>query len=407
MFSSLRRTYAEFPRAFWLLITSSFIDLTGGFLIMPFFSLFLTEKFSINLVQVAGIFAIWASAGLIGQMLGGAIADRLGRKLMIVIGLVFSAVSSLGFALLDDLILVQIVAAVAGFFSSSGGPARQAMVADIVPKEQYSDAYGIMRVVGNVAFAIGPAIGGLLAGVSYVLLFSIDALTSILAALFVLRYLPESISKEAAESTSQQSWGMVFKGYFTVLKDKRLLAVISLGALVGMAYFQWYFALPVFMRDVHQMPPYYFGALMSMAGVIVIFTQLRITRRLRPYRSMPVLALGAIFFALGFVLFGFISALALFALAFVIITIGEMIFFPTQQALIAQLAVEEYRARYMAVTTFAFTMPNIIGPAVGGFIMLNTPNFGLWIAAGTVCVLAALIYLALRSRFSKMYVGGE
>ncbi len=407
MFSFLRRTYAEFPRPFWLLITSSFIDLTGGFLIMPFFSLFLTEKYGISLFQVAGIFAIWASAGLVGQTIGGAIADRFGRKLMIVVGLVFSAITSLGFALIDDLFLVQIVAVVAGFFSSSGGPARQAMVADIVPKEQYSDAYGIMRVVGNVAFAVGPAIGGLLAGVSYVLLFSIDALTSILAALFVLRYLPESITKKSSESTSKQSLGQIFRGYAIVLKDRRLMMVIGMGALVGIAYFQWYFALPVFMRDVHQMPPYYFGSLMSMAGVLVIFTQLAITRKLRPYRSMPVLALGALFFALGFALFGFITALVFFVLAFVIITIGEMIFFPTQQAIIARLAREEYRARYMAVTTFAFTLPNIIGPALGGFIMEKTPNYGLWIAAAFVCILAAMIYLALRPKFHEMKVGAS
>lgn len=407
MLSSLRRTYAEFPRPFWLLIAASFIDLTGGFLIMPFFSLFLTEKFSISLVQVAGIFAIWATAGLIGQSVGGAIADRFGRKLMIVIGLIFSAVSSLGFALLDDLILVQIVAAIAGFFSSSGGPARQAMVADILPKRQYSDGFGILRVVANVAFAIGPAIGGLLAGVSYVLLFSIDALTSILAALFVLRYLPESISEQSAQATSQQSLGRMFRGYAIVLKDRRLLAVISLGALVGMVYFQWYFALPVFMRDVHQMPPWFYGSMMSMAGVLVVLTQLSITRRLRLVKSVSALALGALFFALGFVLFGFISAFALFLLASMIITIGEMIFFPTQQSLIAKLAVEEYRARYMAVTTLAFTIPNIIGPALGGYIMENTPVYGLWLIAGLTCIFAALIYLALRPRFHELLVGGE
>ena len=103
-------------------------------MILPFFSLFLTEKFNISPLHVAGIFAIWASAGLVGQSFGGAIADRFGRKLMIVIGLIFSALSSLGFALIDDLVTVQIVPAIAGFFSSSGGPARLAMVADILPK---------------------------------------------------------------------------------------------------------------------------------------------------------------------------------------------------------------------------------------------------------------------------------
>ena len=407
MIASLRRTYAEFPRAFWLLMTASLIDLTGGLLIMPFFSLFLTGKFDIGLVQVAGIFAIWASAGLVGQSIGGAIADRFGRKLMIVIGLVFSAVSSLGFALIDDLFVVQIVAAIAGFFSSSGGPARLAMVADILPKEKYSDGFGIYRVVANVAFAIGPAVGGILAGISYVLLFSLDAVTSILAALFVIRYLPESISKKSLESTQQQSLGQIFRGYLVVLRDRRLIAIIALGALVGIGYFQWYFALPVFMRDIHQMPPYFYGSMMSLAGVLVVFTQLPITRRLRKLNSMTALALGAAFFALGFVFFGFITAFALFIIASLIITVGEMIFFPTQQSLIAQLAQEEYRARYMAVSTFGFTLPNIIGPAIGGLIMEQAPPYALWVVISLACILAAIIYLSLRPGFSDMQVGGE
>ena len=407
MLSSLRRTYNEFPRPFWMLVATAFIDLTGGFLIMPFFSLFLTQKFNISLVQVAGIFAIWSVAGMIGQTVGGAYSDRFGRRSMILIGLVFSAISSLGLAMINDLRMVIIVAGAAGFFSSSGGPARMAMVADLLPKAQYSDGYGILRVVANVAFAIGPAIGGLLADVSYVLLFSMDAVTSILAALFVVRFLPESIPESSAKINRSQSFGHVLRGYFTVLKDTRLLIVLALGTLVSMAYYQWYFALPVFMRDVHGLPPYFYGWMMSMAGVIVVFTQLPITRRLKRFAAMPVMAVGAFIFAIGFTLYGFISAFILFLLAAAIVTLGEMIYFPNQQAIIAQLAVEEYRARYMAVTTFAFTLPNIIGPAIGGYIMENNAPHVLWLVAGGVLALSGMAFLLLSPRFKGILVGGE
>jgi MFS family permease len=407
MLSSLRRTYLEFPRPFWLLITASFIDLTGGFLIMPFFSLFLTEKFEISLVQVAGIFAIWSIAGMFGQTLGGAVSDRYGRRFMIIVGLVFSAITSLGFALIDELAWALVVAAIAGLFSSSGGPARLAMIADILPKNQYSEGYGIMRVVANVAFAVGPAIGGILAGVSYALLFSIDALTSILAALFVWRFLPESIPESSLSKTSQQSFSRVMRGYLTVLKDRRLLIILGLGTLVSMVYQQWYFALPVFMRDVHQMPPYFYGGMMSMAGIIVIFFQLPIMRHLKPFSVMPVMAASVFIFAIGFTLYGFVGAFSMFLLAGAIVTLGEMIFFPTRQALIAQLAVEEYRGRYMAVTTFAYTLPSIIGPAAGGLIMERTPAYGLWVVAGLVLVISGLAFLFFRSHFEDIQVGGE
>ena len=84
-----------------------------------------------------------------------------------------------------------------------------------------------------------------------------------------------------------------------------------------------------------------------------------------------------------------------------------MIFFPTQQSIIAQLALEEYRASYMAVTTFAFTLPNIIGPAIGGLIMAQAPAYSLWVLVSLACILAAIIYLILHPRYSDLQVGGE
>ena len=238
MLTNLRKTFDEYPRQFWLLMAAVLIDMTGGFLIFPFFSLYFTEKFSVGLAQVGLIYGIWSLTGILGNALGGALADKAGRKSMVIYGLVFSALSSLGLAFAPSFVWVYITAAIGGLFSSISRPAHQAMVADILPKEQYSDGYGIIRVVSNVAFATGPAIGGLLASVSYVLLFAIDATSSIIAALFIARYLNETQSKASAKKVAGQSMRDVFRGYFEPLKDYKLIAVIILGGLVGLFYFQ-------------------------------------------------------------------------------------------------------------------------------------------------------------------------
>ena len=72
---------------------------------------------------------------------------------MVIIGPVFSALNSLTLA--TDFFWIYTATAIGGLFSSSGGPARQAMVADVLPKEQYSDGFGILRVIANIAFASG------------------------------------------------------------------------------------------------------------------------------------------------------------------------------------------------------------------------------------------------------------
>ncbi|MBW8010433.1 MAG: MFS transporter [Chloroflexi bacterium] len=398
MIEKLRTIYNDYPSQFWLLMAASLVDMVGGVLIFPFFSLYFTEKFDVGLAQVGIIYALWAFSGILGQALGGALTDRAGRKLMVIAGLIFSALTSLALALVTDFGLVYITAAVGGLFSSSAGPARQAMIADLLREDQLTEGYSISRVIGNVAFAIGPAIGGLLASVSYVLLFFIDAATSIITAIIIATFLLETRSQSAAQKTSRQSLAQVFRGYFQVLRDRILVVVLLLAGIVFPVYWQWYFSVPVFMRDAHSMPPYFYGSLMSMAGIIVVVVQFPLTRWLRPYPPLTLMVAGSLLFALGFGMFGFVMGYSMFMLAFAIITFGEMIFLPTQQAIVARLAPEEMRGRYMAVSGIAFSLPNIFRPALGGYLLDKFDPNWLWYLAGIVCTVGAVGYCALHNR---------
>ena len=401
MIEKLRATYDEFPSQFWLIMVATLIDLMGGFLIFPFFSLYFTDKFSVTLAEAGLIYAIWAVTGVGGQILGGALTDRVGRKRMIIAGLIFSALSSIALALAQDFTMVYITAAVGGLFSRSAGPARSAMIADLLPEDKLTEGYAIWRVVSNVAFAIGPALGGLLASISFVLIFFVDAITSVLTAIFIFLFLKESQSQSAALITSRQSLTKVFGGYFAVLKDRTLIAVILLGSLVGLVYWQWYFSVPVFMRDVHGFPPHYYGSLMSISGIIVVFIQLPLTRKLRPIAPLLVLAGGSLLYAFGFGIFAIIAGYALFLLAFVIITFGEMIVQPTQQSIVARLAPEEMRGRYIAVGGLAYSLPTMIGPTLGGYLLDKyEPNL-IWYIAAVICITGVVGYLTLHRRLSR------
>jgi len=91
----LRSIYNEYPRHFWTLLLATFIDRVGGAILYPFFTLYITQKFGVGMTTVGMIFGTFAVTGMVGSMIGGALADRLGRKPLILFGLVISAVSSL------------------------------------------------------------------------------------------------------------------------------------------------------------------------------------------------------------------------------------------------------------------------------------------------------------------------
>jgi MFS family permease len=135
--------------------------------------------------------------------------------------------------------------------------------------------------------------------------------------------------------------------------------------------------------------------LLSLNAAMVVLMQFPITRRVTKYPPMLVMASGTILYAIGFAMYGFVSAYLMFVLAMVIITIGEMIVSPVSQALVASFAPEDMRGRYMAVSGFSWGIPFAVGPYLAGLIIDGpNPNY-LWYVAGFIGVLSTLGFLSL------------
>jgi MFS family permease len=110
------------------------------------------------------------------------------------------------------------------------------------------------------------------------------------------------------------------------------------------------------------------------------------------------MALGTLFYMVGFTLFGVFTTYILFVVNIIIITIGEMLVVPTSQALVAGFAPEDKRGRYMAIFGLSWAIPSTIGPGAAGYIIDNfNPNL-LWYIGGILCAVSAFGYYALHLR---------
>ena len=163
----LKKVYREFPRQFWTVVLVSFIDKVGGTLVFPFFALYVTRKFNVGMTQAGIVLGIISFSSFVGGIIGGALTDRLGRRKPILFGLVFSALSSLTLGFANNFEMLYPLAVLIGLLSDVGGPAHGAMIADILPERQRQDGFGILRVAGNIAWIIGPTIGGFVASRSF------------------------------------------------------------------------------------------------------------------------------------------------------------------------------------------------------------------------------------------------
>jgi len=390
----IQRIYREYPRNFWVVISALFVDRLGGALIFPFIALFITAKFAVGMTEVGQLFAVVAVTSVFGSMIGGALTDKFGRKTMIIFGLVVSAFTALLLGFVDNLDVIYVAGMVVGLFGNIGGPAQQAVIADILPEEKRVDGFGLLRIVANLAVTIGPAIGGVLATHSYLWLFILDAIASSATAVIVLLAIPET-KPQTREGDPPETLVQTLRGYWGVLGDGSFMAFILASVLMVSVYVQMNTTLPVYLRDVHGIPDQGYGYIISLnAGMVVLF-QFWITRRIKHLPPMIVMAVGTLLFAFGFSMYGFVSTYVLFMFAMVIITIGEMFVAPVGQALVAGFAPEHMRGRYMAMYGFSWTIPLAFSPWGAGVIADNHSPYMVWYLCGVVSLIAIAGYLAM------------
>ncbi len=390
----------EFPRKFWIVVGVSFIDHVGGTMLFPFFSLYITQKFNVGMTEAGVVLGIFALSGLFGQMIGGALTDKFGRRNLIIFGLIFSALSTLTLGLVKEFSVLIPLAVVIGLLSDMAGPAHGAMIADILPEQKRQEGFGIMRVVGNLAWIIGPTIGGFVAAKSFLALFVVDAIISCFVALLFFLFISET-KPETHEEHKQESLFKTFLGYGKVLTNKAFMAFLVALILMGLVYQQMYNSLSVYLRDVHNIDPSGYGFLLTASAIVVILFQFSVTRYIKNKAPFVIMAIGTLFYMIGFSMFGFVTAYWLFVAAIIVVTMGEMLVVPTSQVLVAGFAPEDMRGRYMGVFGMTWSIPGVIAPYLAGVILDNLDPNLLWYIGGILCAMAAFAFFGLHGAIGK------
>jgi MFS family permease len=388
------QNYRQYPRTFWMMIAVNFIDRLGASLLFPFFALYVTKKFEVGMTQVGGLFAIFFVSSFIGAFPGGALTDRFGRKGIIILSLIATSFSTLFMGFVTEFQFFLLVAFISGIFTDVGGPAYEAVFMDVLPPEKRTSGYGIRRVAFNLAMVVGPVIGGFIAARSYLALFVTDAIVSAVVALMVFWMIPET-KPASPEGKEQESTAQSFKGYGQVLRDGKFMIFTFVCLLVWLAYINMNTTLGVFLRDQHGVPESGYGWLISVNAAMVVLFQFSITRRTEKNPPMLMMAAGSFFVAFGLLLYGLVSTFVLFAVAMVILTVGEMVTIPIAQAVVASFAPEEMRGRYSFVYGNSWGISLAAGPYLAGLVLDNyDPNL-LWYACGILGMIAVLGFLVL------------
>ncbi|SHN14278.1 MDR family MFS transporter [Actinacidiphila paucisporea] len=394
---AVRETTGGLPRQFWWLWTSTLVNRLGGF-VVTFLALYLTVQSGYSPAYAGLVAALFGLGGAAGAVLGGVLADRVGRRATLLAAQLGAAVTTAVLGFVTGPLAIAAVATLVGLTGNASRPALSAMIADLVPAADRVRAFSLNYWAINIGFGVSAAAAGFIAAEGYLWLFLGDAFTTALCALVVYAKAAETLpAAPAAADGPRENVTLV-----DVMRDRRFMALAGLTFLFAVVMQQASSTLAVDMGQ-HGLSARQFGLVAAVNGVVIVVLQMPVTRALRGRSSAVLLGAGSFVLAWGIGLTVFATSVAVYALTVVVWTLGEIVHAPAAMSVVADLAPAHARGRYQGMFTLAWSAAAFAGPLAGGVTLQYLGRDTVWLgcaALGTVA--AAGYYLLLRPRTAPL-----
>jgi len=357
------------PSDVWIIFATSLVN-RAGMMALPFLVLYLTKYQHVS-ASVAGLsISAYGIGGMITAPFAGRLCDRIGpfavmRGSLTLTGLVLLVIPlAHGFPLILALTFLWAVVA------DATRPATMSALTGTTSPEQRKAAIAVNRLAVNLGMSVGPAVGGLLATVSFPLLFVVDGLTSLAAAL-VLTILLRSRDRAASlTATGAQPHAVEAqrpsRGRSSVVwQDRRALSFYFAMLVIGMVFMQNQSSMPLYIvRDLHYRESFY-GLLFVLNTLLIVALEVPLNLAMAHWSHRRALMLGMLLTAIGFGAMGLSHGVLAIAVTVVIWTFGEMVTFPVGTAYVADIAPPGRNGEYMGAFSSTISMSMVIGPWAG------------------------------------------
>ncbi|MEU1628087.1 MFS transporter [Streptomyces sp. NPDC020096] len=372
----------KLPRSVWLLLAARVINRLGAFS-LPFLTVLISTDYGVSVATAGLVSAAFGLATIPSRLIGGRLADRLGRRRTIVLGLTGCAVAQLGIAAAGSLVAVAAFAVLLGLVFELYEPPSQAMIADAVGPAERVRAYSLL----NAALAVGGMGAGLIASGlgrwDLRWLFVADALSCLACAVIVRAVLPADRPEPAGRSPERSSDTSPWR-------DRALIIMLASGTMYALVYLQIMMSLPLSLAR-RGMQPADAGLLFTVSAVTIVAAQpvLRL-ERLCALSTSAALALGYLLLAVGLVGYATAHTLPTSMAATVVWSLGDLLMMGRAYALVADLAPPGSTGRYLAVYGISWGIAGIAAPILGTQILEHAGATALWAGMAALCLVLAV-----------------
>lgn len=387
----------------WLLAAVRFVVTAGFAVVMPFLAMHLAVDRGVSVLRIGGLWAMSSAGCAAMQWLAGHLADRLGRRPVLVMGMFVRSVNlaALGYAIGQNASfpVIGLLAVSNGALRGFYDPVAWAVVASLCAREERVAAFSLHRVGSSLGWVAGPLVATLAASANFSTLFYIAAPFTLLAPALAL-FIPET-RPERPRQTPKVFDMLAFAG------DAVFLRFLVASLAYFMLQTQMYHMLSVFAAKYLHLGRAQVGTLFTLNAILVVLLQLPAVRLISRWGQRKALVIGSLGYLISFAACGLawnhLSLLACVAL----ITLCEILTAPAQQARVTALAPPDQVSRYTGAFGLFQGAAQTVGPVLGVFLLETVSPRGAWFALATLGLAAALLYRtqAVPSRASRGFTG--
>jgi predicted MFS family arabinose efflux permease len=391
--SLYKNAYSGLSKSTWLL---SFVMLVNrsGTMVIPFMTIYLTQpSMGYSIGQAGIVMGMFGLGAICGGLIGGKLTDKFGFYPVQLITLTGGGIMFIILGQMKSFPLICIVTFLLSLINDAFRPANSTAIAHYSKEENRTRSYSLNRLAINLGWAIGGAVGGILASINYHLLFWVDGCTNIIGAL-LLRYFLSPSNNEA----SLQQKIIINEPVQSAYKDKGYIFFIILTILFATCFFQLFSTMPVYYKQVLHLPEYLIGLLMALNGGLIALVEMVMVFKMEGKReNLFYISNGTLLIGISFLLLNIFPPLAISAVVFTfLVTIAEMSSMPFMNSFWVSRTKPSNRGQYAGLYTIAWSVAQVAGPAGGSQVVEYFSFRTLYWIMGCICIITAWGFKWLR-----------
>ncbi|MCU0392282.1 MAG: MFS transporter [Thermoflexibacter sp.] len=393
-----KNAYGGLPRSSWLLASIMLINRSGS-MVIPFMGVYLTQKLRFSLTEAGIIITIFGLGSMIGAYMGGWFSDKIGSYKVQFWSLVLGGAGFFGLMMLYTFWQLAISIFVISIIVESLRPANSASVAEYSTPENLTRSYSLNRLAANLGYAIGPTLGGLLAGYDFRYLFLADGFTCIVAGLFFSYWFKPSLKNPPKKVINTET-----KDVKSPLQDYLFLSAIGLTAICVVTFFQMFTVMPLYFKQECLFSEQKIGILLALNGLMVaLFEMLIVYKIAERVSQLRMISYGVIMLILAFVMIMLSKNLFIIVLSIAFFTFGEIFMFPYMNVFTINRSTPASRGKFIGMYASVFSIAWTFAPLIGTNIAEKYNFMTLWYMMIGFNVLGLVGFQILEQKIKKRH----